>query len=75
MRVIYLAVLLVLVLGIVAFAMQNGEPITLRFLEWKVQYPLSLVVGAVYLIGMISGSAFVGLLRRSVHRMTERSDG
>ena len=74
MRAIYFAVLLVLVAGIVTFAVQNGNEITVRFLEWAATYPLSLIVAAVYLIGMISGSSLIGLLRRSVHQVTQRTD-
>ena len=74
MRVIYLVILLVLVLAMASFAVQNQSPITVRFLEWGMTYPLSLVVAAVYLIGMVSGSTFVGMLRRTAHRATERSE-
>jgi uncharacterized integral membrane protein len=49
MRVVYLVILLVLVLGIATFALQNDALVTVRFMEWAVAYPLSLVVVAVYL--------------------------
>jgi putative membrane protein len=74
MRVIYLVILLVMVLAIAAFALQNDSPVTVRFMDRAVAYPLSLVVGAVYLIGMISGSSLIGLFRRSVYRATEPRD-
>jgi uncharacterized integral membrane protein len=71
MRVVYLVILLVMVLGIAAFAMQNDDPVKIRFMEWAVAYPMSLVVGAVYLLGMVSGSSLIGLFRRSVYHVTE----
>jgi putative membrane protein len=74
MRVIYLVILLVLVLAIAAFALQNQAPVKLTFMDWSVAYPLSLVVAAVYVIGMISGSSLIGLFRRTVHRVTEPID-
>lgn len=74
MRAIYLLLLLVLVAAIAYFAFQNQSAVTVQFMNWAVTYPLSLVVAAVYLLGMLSGSTFVGLLRRTVHRVTERAE-
>ena len=73
-RAVCLVILLVLVFAIVAFALQNDSAITVRFLDWALTYPLSLVVAVVYLLGMLSGSSFVGLFRRTVHHVTERTD-
>jgi hypothetical protein len=47
MRVVYLVILVVLLLAIVLFAVQNDKVVAVRFMEWAVEYPLSLVVGAV----------------------------
>jgi uncharacterized integral membrane protein len=71
MRAVYLLILLVLIAAIAAFALQNENPVTIRFLDWARAYPLSLVVAAVYLLGMISGSSLIGLFRRSVHVVTQ----
>ena len=74
MRAMYLLVLLVLVAAVAYFAFQNQSAVTVRFLDWAVTYPLSLVIAGVYLLGMLSGSTFVGMLRRTVHRVTERAE-
>ncbi len=74
MRVVYLVILLVMVLAIAAFALQNDDPVTLRFMEWRVAYPMSLVVATVYLLGMLSGSSLIGMFRRSVYHVTEPID-
>ena len=72
MRTLCFLVLFCLLGAIAYFAFQNQSPITVRFWEWSVTYPLSLVVAAVYVVGMLSGSTFVGMLRRTVHGVTKR---
>jgi uncharacterized integral membrane protein len=74
MRVFYLVILLVLVLAIVLFAVQNEKPVAVRFMDWAVEYPLSVVVAVVYLLGMVSGSTFIGMLGRTVRHATESPD-
>ncbi len=72
MRVFYFLVLLVIVLAIGLFAWQNDESVTLRYLDRNFTAPLSLLIAAVYVLGMLSGWTVVGFLKRSVQRVTER---
>lgn len=62
---------LVVVLGAVGlFALQNQQEITLRFWDRDLTFTVAIFAAAVYLLGMISGWSIVGLLRRSLWRVT-----
>lgn len=71
MRVIYIFVLLILLAAIGIFALQNPEVITLRYLDRSASCPLALLIGTVYLVGMVSGWTVVGFLRRSLRQVSE----
>jgi uncharacterized integral membrane protein len=53
------------------FAYQNQHDVTVTFLKWGFTGSLALVVGAAYLLGMLSGWSVVGMLRRSFGRASE----
>jgi uncharacterized integral membrane protein len=76
MRFFYLLVLVLILTPLVIFALENTENISLRFsvaslVDWSTSQPLSLVIAAVFVLGMLSGSSLVGLLRRSFRHVTE----
>ncbi len=70
MRIFCLFVLLILIAMIGIFAVQNHGSITLEFLSHSVTCTLPAFVGIVYLLGMVSGWTVLGILRRSIHRVT-----
>jgi uncharacterized membrane protein YciS (DUF1049 family) len=72
MRFFYFLVLLIILLALGVFAWQNQGPVTLSFLGRDLTCSLSLLIGVVYLLGMLSGWTVLGFLRRSVQRLTER---
>ena len=72
MRVIYFLILLVVLGAIGVFALQNQEVITLKYLDRSVSCAASLLIGIVYLLGMVSGWTVVGVVRRSLRRVSER---
>jgi putative membrane protein len=72
-RFVYFLLLVVVVAVVAVFAVQNQEAVTIKYLDQEVSYSLALVVGAVYLLGMVSGWTVVGILKRSLQRVTERS--
>jgi uncharacterized integral membrane protein len=74
MRAFYLLVLMVVVTALAVFAWQNQEAATLHYLDRTVTLPLAALIGAVYLLGMLSGWTVVGILRRSLERATERRE-
>ena len=75
MRFVYLLILLLALAAVVVFATQNNETVTLQYLDRNITCALPLLVAVVYLLGMVSGWAVIGLLRRSLRGATERREG
>ena len=71
MRVVYGLILLLLLGAVGVFAVQNRDIITLNYLDRSVTCPVSLLVIIVYLLGMVSGWTVLGIVRRSLRRVTE----
>ena len=53
------------------FAYLNSYEVELRFLDWRGSYSLAALVGVAYALGMLSGWSVIGMLRRSLSRVTE----
>jgi putative membrane protein len=71
LRFFYLLILVLLVGAVGVFAYQNAGEVTVQFLNWAVPTPVAAVTAAAYLLGMVSGWTVVGILRRSLYRVTE----
>jgi uncharacterized membrane protein YciS (DUF1049 family) len=71
MRIICLLILVVIVGAGVAFALQNQQDVTLTFFNYTQTVNVPLLIGAAYVLGMVSGWSVVGLLRRSFVRVIE----
>lgn len=71
MRLFYGLILLILLGAIGIFALQNHETITLQYLDRSVACPLALLIGIIYLLGMVSGWTVVGFVSRSLRRVSE----
>jgi putative membrane protein len=57
--------------GIVAaFAYENQQDVTLKFFQWSWTVNVPLILGATYVLGMLSGWSVVGMVRRSFRRAT-----
>jgi uncharacterized membrane protein YciS (DUF1049 family) len=72
MRVFYCLILLVIITAVAIFAVQNNEDVTLHYLDRHVSFSLAILIGVVYLLGMVSGWTVVGFLKRTLQRVTER---
>ena len=72
MRFVYLLILLIVLAAVAVFAIQNNETVTLRYLDRSITSSLPVLIGVVYLSGMVSGWTVVGLLRHSLRRVAER---
>jgi len=71
MRIIQ-AILFLIFLGAVGlFAVQNTRPITVAFWTWEATASVTLVIVAVYFLGMVSGWTVVAFVRRSLRRVSE----
>lgn len=71
MRVIYGLFLLIFLAAAGLFAWQNHKDVTIRFWDNAVTCPLSVVIGGVYVLGMLTGWSVVGVLRRSWQRVAQ----
>lgn len=71
MRILSFLFLAAAVAVVVIFAMQNDADVTLRFFDFSVNTTVAIMVGAVYVLGMFTGWAVIGMFRRSLERVTE----
>jgi hypothetical protein len=69
----FLCLLFLLAVGacIAVFVVQNQHELTLTFWDRNLTVSVPILVGAVYLLGMLTGWSVVGLLRRSLATATE----
>jgi lipopolysaccharide assembly protein A len=74
MRFLSFLFLLAFAGAVALFAWQNQQELTLTFLDWTVDAPMSLIIGAAFVLGMLSGWSLLRLVRRSVHRTAEMFD-
>jgi putative membrane protein len=65
MRWIYLIIIIVFALATLIFAVQNLDTVTVSFLSMRVAAPLALLVLVIYVLGAVTGSSVLALLRRS----------
>ena len=72
MRFFQATLLLVFLLSVAAFALQNNGLVSVSFLAWKLSAPMSVLIVGVYLLGMISGGAVFGFVRRSIRKVSEQ---
>ena len=61
MRALY-SVLVLIAAALAIFAYQNNDSVTLQYLGSSITLPMSLVIAAVYVLGMLSGWTVVGFL-------------
>ncbi|HKB01448.1 MAG TPA: LapA family protein [Gemmataceae bacterium] len=73
MRFFYFLLLVLFLGAVTVFAVQNMDPITIKYLNREGSFPLAVIIGAVYVLGMFSGWTVVGMIRRSFQRVTERA--
>jgi putative membrane protein len=63
MRYIYIAIIALAVAIIAIFKLQNLETVTVSFLTALVILPASVLILLVYLLGMLTGSSVLTLIR------------
>ena len=67
MRWVYLIVILVFVVAVALFTIQNVGMVTMAFLGFSVRAPLAVLTAIVYILGAATGAGVQALLRKSVH--------
>ena len=65
MRSVYLLIIIVFALATLIFAVQNLDTVSVSFLSMRVAAPLALLVLIIYVLGAVTGSSLLALLRRS----------
>jgi len=63
MRWVYLAVIAVLALVTLIFALQNFQSVTVSFLKLQLSAPLAVLIILIYLLGMATGGSVWALVR------------
>lgn len=71
MRLVSFLFLVVFAGAVALFAYQNQQLVSLTFLNHTMEANEALVTGVVYGLGMLSGWTVIGMLRRSLQRVTE----
>ena len=66
MRWVYLIVIIVFIVAVAVFALQNLGMVTMSFLGFSIRAPLAVLTAIVYLLGAVTGGSLLALLRRSV---------
>lgn len=56
------------VVGLVVFVVQNAQSVSLRFLGWEGEYPLSLIIILVVAVSVLLDEILGGVLRRRRRR-------
>ncbi|MDM0014038.1 DUF1049 domain-containing protein [Variovorax sp. J22P168] len=71
-RFVYIALIVILAGIVVLFKIQNLESVTVSLFSMRVTLPTSVMVFAVYVLGMLTGGFVLGLLRSWAHGATRR---
>ena len=70
MRYVYIALIILLTAVVLLFKFQNLTSVTISLLGMSATLPVSVLVVFVYVLGMVTGGALFGLLRRWIHGAT-----
>ena len=75
MRWVYSGIVALLIALLVLLALQNLETVTVAFLGFSMRAPLAVVIIAIYLLGMLTGSGLFWVVKRSIAGARHRSAG
>jgi uncharacterized integral membrane protein len=63
MRYLYLALVILITFAVVTFKIQNIDAVTVSFLSSSITLPLSVLMFAVYFLGMATGGMVISVIR------------
>lgn len=81
MRIIKKSFLVLILLLIIIFSVQNSEVYILKLFSWRVELPVSLLVFLVYILGMTTGGILFSVIKNllddkvEVKKITEKKPG
>ena len=65
MRWIYMAAIVLFVVAVLIFALQNLKSVTVSYLGSRIRAPLAVLAIVIYVLGAVTGGSVLALLRRS----------
>ncbi|MGM0489842.1 MAG: lipopolysaccharide assembly protein LapA domain-containing protein [Planctomycetota bacterium] len=68
MRYVRISIIVLLLVLITVFAVQNRKSVEVSFLVWSVKAPQVFIIVGMYVLGMVTGWGLVELLRRAVRK-------
>jgi uncharacterized integral membrane protein len=68
MRYVTTALLIILSLVVLAFAIQNREPVEVAFLMWSISIRKIFLILGTYVLGMLSGWGVVEVAKRVMEK-------
>jgi uncharacterized integral membrane protein len=68
MRYVTTALLIILSLVVLAFAVQNREPVEVAFLMWSISIRKIFLILGTYVLGMLSGWGVVEVAKRVIEK-------
>jgi lipopolysaccharide assembly protein A len=74
MRFLCFLFLVLFAAAVGGFAYYNQEPVTVRFWDYSVTSSLAVVVGGVYVLGMVSGWTMIRMVRRSASSVIDSAE-
>jgi len=77
MRYVWFLIFLIMVAIIGVFAYENNEHVAINYLDQSlsvqsIHLPMSVLIGATYVLGMLTGWIVIGFLKRTVQHVTEK---
>jgi uncharacterized integral membrane protein len=70
MRYLQISLLVLFLLALLIFSVQNRAAVPIHFLNWSADVPLALLALLVYVLGMLSGWTVLGFVRRSLRSVS-----
>ena len=74
MKWFHTAVVAVLAIIVLAFAVQNFQSTTISLFHWNITAPLAMIIVIVYVLGMLTGGSMMSLFRWAVSKSTTNPD-
>ena len=74
MRIIHTALVVLFAAAIVIFCVQTLDSVPVRYLGWKANIPMPILVPLVYVLGMLTGWSVLSFLRRSIQGARKKPD-
>jgi uncharacterized integral membrane protein len=77
MRYVWLLLFVIIVAIICVFAYENNDPVAINYLDGSlsvqsIHLPMSVLIGATYVLGMLTGWIALGFLKRTVQHITQK---